>query len=303
MMVSIRRLIVVAGVAALPVFAGCSSNSTNPTPTPTPLSITRLYVANDGGSGVVQIFAPPFSAASTPAVAFQDGTSTDVDDVAFDLTGRLYVGNYMQGKIDVFTAPFTNTSTSSFSVSTTALGPEGIDVDALGNLYVSNRFVPSVTIYNAPLSGTSTAATTISTGLSQPIGLKIRAGVLYVADTTHGYVAIYNPPFSNASAPAITIPVPGAWGLAFDGAGDLWVAIPGSASVEEFVPPFTNTSTPAITISSSLSGPDYPAFDASGNLYVSNVTDVAVFMAPLSNASTSAFDIATIEANGIRFGP
>src|SRR5215469_11626725 len=287
---------------ALPILAACSAGSTGGAPGPTPFPMTRLYVANDGGSGVVQIFAPPFSASSVPAVAFKDGTSTDVDDVAFDRKGRLYVGNFGQDMVDVFTPPFTNASTSTFSI-TTGSGPEGIDLDILGNLYVANRNAGNVTVYNAPLSGTSTAAFTIATGLSQPIGLKIHGGSLYVADQTHGYVAVYNAPFSSSSALAVTIPVAGAWGIGFDGAGNLWVCNVSTSNVQEFTPPFTNTSTPAITISGTLSNPEYPALDATGNLYVSDITDVQVFLAPLSSSSTSAFDIPTIAANGIRFGP
>ena len=207
-MVFVRRIFLWLAITAVPVVAGCSSSSTNPAPTPTPFPMTRLYVSNDGGSGFVQIFAPPFSAASIPVVAFQDGTSTDTDDLAFDASGRLYVGNFGQGKVDVFTPPFTNTSTSTFSV-TAAGAPEGIDIDATGNLYVATG---PVSIYNAPLSGTSTAAITISTGLTGAIGVKHdAAGKLYVADG--GFVKIYTPPFSNASVPSVSIPLAGSWGI------------------------------------------------------------------------------------------
>jgi hypothetical protein len=311
-MVSFQRFLAALGLAAIPVFAGCSSSSTtpnpfsNPTTPPTtpPIAMTRLYVANGFVSGHVQIFAPPFSAASNPAVEFQDGTSNDVDDIAFDAAGRLYVSNFAQSQVDVFAPPFTNTSTSTFSVGVNS-GPEGIDLDPGGNLYVANRTAKNVTIYNAPLSGASTAATTISAGLAAPVGLKIRAGTLYVADTTNGVVAIYNPPFSNASAPTVNIPAPGAWGIAFDAAGNLWACARGLAACKEFVPPFSNSSTPAITVNTIVPAlAAYPAFDSSGNLYVSDgSTHIQVFTAPLSNASAPAYQFDTHRSNGIRFGP
>lgn len=311
-MISFRRLLAALGIAAIPLLAGCTSSSTMPnpnqnansTPTPPPISGTRLYVANSLASGFVQIFAPPFSAASNPAVAFQDGTSNDVDDIAFDGSGRLYVSNFAQGQVDVVAPPFTNTSTSTFSIEVHA-GPEGIDLDPAGNLYVAARTAQNVTIYNAPLSATSTAATIISAGLSAPVGLKIRNGALYVADTTNGVVAIYNPPFSNASTPAANIPAPDAWGIAFDAAGNLWACARILATCKEFVPPFSNASAPAITVNTVIPAPAaYPAFDSSGNLYVSDgSTHIQVFTAPLSNASAVAFTFDVHRSNGIRFGP
>src|ERR1700674_5792269 len=130
-MTLVRKILFSLAVAALPLLAGCSTKSTTPPPPPPP---PRLYVSNDGGSGLMQIFAPPFSATSTPVVSFQDGTSTDIDDVAFDASGRTYLGNFGQSTVDVYAPPLTNASTATFSITTTG-SPEGIDIDAAGNLY------------------------------------------------------------------------------------------------------------------------------------------------------------------------
>ena len=295
-MTRVRGLLLSVAIFALPVIAGCSSSSTSTPPTPPPNP--RLYVANDGGSGLVQIFAPPFSGTSVPAVSFQDGTSTDVDDVAFDALGRLYVGNFGQQKIDVYAPPFTNTSTASFSI-TTSGSPEGIDVDAAGNLYVADG---KIDIFNAPLSSASTASITIPATVT---GLKLdKAGKLYAGGG--GNVNIFNPPFTNASTPAVSIPVASVWGIAIDQSGNLWaVSRTGSMNVLEFVPPFTNASTPAITITTNLADALYPALDSSGNLYISTfgTMEIAAVLAPLSNASTVAFHFAAPSSNGIRFGP
>jgi streptogramin lyase len=300
-MVIIRRVLLSLAISALPMIAGCSSASTAPPPTPAP---QRLYVSNDGGSGLVQIFVQPLSGASTPVVSFQDGIAGDVDDIAFDTSGRLYVGNFFSDRVDVFAPPFTNTSTSTFSVPAVN-GVEGVDTDAAGNLYVASRGGPTVTIFNAPLSGTSTANVTITTGLTQPIGLKLDGtGKLYVADSGANYVAIYSPPFTNTSAPSVTVPVTNAWGISLDSTGNLWAVSRSLMQVQKFTPPFTNTSTPVLTISTGLLAPRYPALDQSGNLYVSdNSTAIRVFLAPLSATSAPAFSFTTPASNGIRFGP
>jgi hypothetical protein len=271
-----------------------------PTPTVTPFPQTHVYVANGSGSGFVTIYGGDLSSTSTPNVAFQDGTSTDVEDVAFDASGRLYVSNFEQNKIDVFTPPFTNTSTPTFSMAT-GTGPEGVDIDGAGNLYVANSTSATLTIYNAPLSGTSTAATTITTGLARPIGVKLDVfGKLYVADNTKGVVQIYTPPFTNTSAPTVSVPLPGAWGIFIDG-GDLWAS--DSASIKEFVPPFTSTSTAALTLSAGLTSPKYPA--VSGGLWVSDSGFIRVWteFACCDFGGSPTFSFAAPNPNGIRFGP
>jgi len=296
-----------AALVVAVLLAGCTTGQqvTLPPPGATPIP-QRLFVANDGGSGVLDIFAPPFSGTSTPVVSFQDGTSTDIDDVAFDSSNRMYIGNFGQDKVDVFNPPFSASSTAAFSI-TTPGAPEGLDLDASGNLYVENGSV--VSVFSAPLSGASTASATISTGLSGPIGVKFDAlGNLYVADGTNNYVAIYNPPFTNSSAPAIKVPAAGVWGIGIDRpTGNLWAVERSAKTVVEFTPPFSNTSTPALTITTGLGDPLYPAIDHAGNLYVSDATGaptgVRVYLAPLSNASAPAFTIPTSASlNGIRFG-
>lgn len=279
---------------------GCPSNNQVLLPPPGSTPLSKLFVTNDGGSGVLDIFTSPFSAASTPSVAFQVPGSTDVDDVAFDASNNVYVGLFDAARVDVFSSPISPSSTALFSI--TVASPEGLDVDTSGNLYVASS--GHVQIFSAPLSGSSTPSTTIT--VASPIGVKLdTSGNLYVASESAG-VLIFHPPFTNTSTPAVTVPLVGIWGISIDkSTGNLWAVNRSAKTVNEFTPPFSNTSTPALTISSGLTDPAYPALDASGNLYVSDfgAPGIRVYSAPLSAASTVAFTFAAADPNGIRFGP
>ena len=91
--------------------------------------------------------------------------------------------------------------------------------------------------------------------------------------------------------------------LTFDHGGNLWVEDEFNSSVSEFTGPFTSSGplTAATTLTTGINHPSGVAVDAAGDVFVANVTSsgtnsIAVFHAPVSNATVPTF------LNGLR-GP
>ena len=154
--------------------SGCSSSSTTPAPTPSRrYPRLRLYVGRTMAAPViVQNFAPPFSAASTAAVAFKDGTRQTSMTSRRSAAAGSTSATYLPGTVRCLHPAVLQCQRVLVlhNGRRDVNGPEGIDVDGTGNLYVANRNVPSITIYNAPLERRrARPAVTIPTGA--PVGL------------------------------------------------------------------------------------------------------------------------------------
>ena len=121
---------------------------------------------------------------------------------------------------------------------------------------------------------------------------------LYVANEGNT-VEIYAPPFTSASAPNVTITsdtLSAPYGFAFDPTGDMYVTYnsggaEGQGGVAIFAPPFTDSSVPSVVVTNGLANPSAGvAFDAAGNMYVSNYggarDTVQVFAPPFTNDSS-----------------
>jgi hypothetical protein len=95
-------------------------------------SAGRLY---DSGGSTIPMYTPTFSAASVPTATVAG--NNDNYGIAVGPTQQLYVENAtVNGTIDVFATPLTNTSVRSFGI---VVGPELYDIvtDSAGNLYVT----------------------------------------------------------------------------------------------------------------------------------------------------------------------
>lgn len=138
---------------------------------------------------------------------------------------------------------------------------------------------------------------TLPPGPGNPEGIAAdAAGNIYVATfsfTTTNVIHILGP---NGRLRA-TIPLPGVLplGLAFDAAGNLYVANFGGGSILKFTPPFSASSTPVATFPVCTfdflvdCGLNAIAFDAGGDLYVSDSFGGKIYKIDLPGGTSSLF--------------
>lgn len=208
----------------------------------------------------------------------------------------LYVANYT-GSITVYSANATGNAapTAAIAGNNTGLNfPYGIARDGTGRLYVTNLSASpeAVTVYAADAAGNAAPIATIagsSTGLhGAQGGIAVNAaGRLYVPNigsTDSGdTITVYAPGATGNVTPTATIAgastglsVP--FGIALDAAGQLYVANAGrsgNGSITVYAPGATGNVTPTATIAggnTGLTAPSSIALDATGRLYVMNVT-------------------------------
>ena len=158
---------------------------------------------------------------------------------------------------------------------------------AAGSLWIANAIAPPTVVeFTAAqlASGTPSPAVTITSGSAgSNIGVAFDpGGNLWVA--SNGSIVEYSASqLGTSGSPAAAVTLSGnsissPEGLAFDGSGNLWVANAGNSTVTEFGTAQLATSgspTPPVVISapgSALTRPIGLAFDASGDLWVSNST-------------------------------
>ena len=161
----------------------------------------------------------------------------------------------------------------------------------LGSVLVSGAFTA-----HADRDGVVRFAT-LPAGPGHPEGLAAdEQGNIYVATfdfTTTNVIHI----FGHHGRLLDTIPLPGAvpLGLAFDIAGNLYVANFGGGNVLKFSPPFRSSSTPSATYNVCTlvlfvdCGLNAMAFDASGDLYVSDSFGGKIYKIDFPSATVSAF--------------
>ena len=135
-------------------------------------------------------------------------------DVAIDVSGNLYVANYVAGNIQKFSSTGTNLGTF---IGSGLNNPDGLVFDTAGNLYVSNYSGASVNKY----SPTGTLLATLTTGAG-PQGMAFdAAGNLYVANSFAHTVQKFSPTGTDLGVFISGINQP--TDLAFDPNGNLYV--------------------------------------------------------------------------------
>jgi len=294
--------------------AGCTNSSSTTINGP---QFGRLYVSNFVNTGAaINIFTPPFSAASLPAVSLPAGVATGLNEpggIDTDVAGKLYAINdgMSPSVITIFTPPITAASIPTTSITLpSSNNAYGLVLDRLGNIWVSDRNGASSTVrkYSPPFTNTSTPVLTLTAaanGLPDAAGMALDgAGHLAVTGQATKNVVIYNPPITSASTPAATIALDGnGQGVGFDGAGRLF-AVNLNTDVQVFTPPFSNAQTESFHFGVLAGAGISPKFDAFGNLWVPMSSSVVEFTSPFSATSAPAVTLTNglNSAYGVAFG-
>ena len=227
-------------------------------------------------------------ATGTPTVSnFTPGFGVaDLEGLAFDSAGNLYIADFDGNKVHKVTPQGTVTTFASG-----LLGPEGLAFGSNGDLYIAENFdgVDEVT--------PSGQVTDIANGslFNDPRGIAIDAsGNIYVANSGNGTVVKLTP--AGAVSPFAS-GFQNPQGLAINASGDLFVVSANdgngnNGSVQEVTP--DGTVNPYV---SGFQGPSGVAIDAAGNLYVPNgFNDPAVV-----SKVTPAKVVSTFVSAGLHF--
>jgi hypothetical protein len=300
------------------VAAGCSSSSSTTINNTTP-QFTRLYVSNFTGSGIgLNIFAPPFSAASTAVVSVPAGAASGFNDtgaIAVDALGKLYTihKGTNPSVIEIYAPPITASSTPMTSITLpSSINAYGLALDPSGNIWVSDRAGASSTVreYTPPFSNVSTPALTLTNGangINDSAGLAFdAAGHLAVGEEVTNTLLVFNPPITGTSTPAATIALDGnGEGVVFDSAGRVFSVNP-HTDTQVFTPPFSNAQAESFHFGANNGFSISPKFDAAGDLWVanSNTPSVVEYAPPFSGSTTAAVTITNglNSPYGIAFG-
>jgi hypothetical protein len=304
--------------AAFVVAAGCSSSSTSTTPTPVPFM--KLYVTNFVGSGNgLVVYAPPFSAASTPTITVPASVASGLQDpggIAVDASGKVYTINDIASPsvITIYTTPLSAASTPTTSITLPASSNAyGLALDPAGDIWASDRNGAGSHLYEyvPPFTNTSTPALTLTAaanGLNDASGIAFdNLGHMAVVGETTSNAVVYTAPFSVSSMPTATFALSTAGqGAVFDSTGRLFAVNSGGA-IQVFTPPFSNTSTESFHFGATSGFCIAPKFDFLGNLWITNsgMSSVVEYSPPFSASTTAALTINTGLTNnyGLAFGP
>jgi sugar lactone lactonase YvrE len=166
-----------------------------------------VWATNSDGSTIAQIYGSSSTSAGTVYRAAGNGGIMSPDAVAIDSSSHVWVANGVRGSVSAseFSATGTGVTVQALSgpSGTTGAGlavPSAVAVDGAGNIWFANSSGPSISEFNKSGTALSPAATSTTNG---------------------GYIG------SNTS-------LNNPYGIAVDGAGNVWVADEGSSTVIEF---------------------------------------------------------------------
>jgi sugar lactone lactonase YvrE len=293
-------------------FTACSSNSTAPPSGSIVLWVANSGLSKTGtatnaanANSILGYTASQIATGTTAAPAVKLITNSGNGGIALDAAGNLWVSEPSDNSIAEYTAAQVKKSGQpkpSVVISADADGsldlPEAIAMDGNGNLWVANsaaagsgantvvEFTPSqLAASGSPRPAVRLAA--IAGSINNPQGIAFDPlGNLWVSDS--GAVNEFSAPqlaASGAPVPAVTIgddglgSLNGPEGITFDAQGNLWVAVFFSNLVVGYSSDqlaVSGNPVPAVIVrsgdQSALNNPCGLAFDATGDLWVSNYT-------------------------------
>jgi hypothetical protein len=165
---------------------------------------TPLFVASgnlyQGGSGMINVYTPPFTNASVPSSTITT-VGLSPSDLAIDPAGNIYetTGGNTIGVVTGTT--LTTTLTAPVGIAFRGLAASSTQLFACGFLGSSNN----VYIYTLPLTASATPAVTINLASTGPEGCALdSSGNLYVG-AIGGQILVFAPPFTASSTPMLTL--------------------------------------------------------------------------------------------------
>lgn len=293
-----------------------------------------LWTANFASGVVTELSSAQLAAGTSGAATIAIGPGgSEISGIAFDANGNMWVSKFLTDTIVEFPAAQLGASGSpapGVAITGSALNiPAGLAFDGNGNLWVATigGTVVEYTASQLTASG-SPAPTVVDTTSTEAFGVAFDgSGNLWVV----GPASLVEYTSSQLSAsgtptPAITIGDDGSnslnspLGMAIDAAGGIWVTngnSPPYSLVKYSASQLTASGTPVpsviITASgSSLDEPSGLAFDASGNLWLSNLagaSPLVQFAASQLVASGSPVPTITVTSSsfsrpwGLAFNP
>jgi len=284
-----------------------------------------LWVANHNTSQTVAQYTGSQLASTTsaaPATTVNTGLINNFG-VAFDANGNLWVSTYGQSTIQEYSPSQLSaggTPVPILILSQAVYGATGVAFDASGNLWVVGNSSFGVIVRFTPAQlaagGNPTPSLVITMSVQTPMapnGIAFDSqGNLWVSSGATNTLLEYTAAQITAPGvltPAITLTangnsIDGPLLIAFDPNGNLWVANGGNNSVVAFSAGELATSgspTPSITLTANAGSLDNPAglaFDASGNLWVSNMSGNTVVEFAASQLAASGSPTPSVTVSG-----
>jgi len=260
-----------------------------------------LAVANSQGNNLTLYALSGILPSSGPAVTLQTGTFPVA--LAFDPEGNLWVegGTCPSSFLEEFQAPFSSSEQARTFSTLQLIGPvDSLAFDRSGNLWVGERSCSTSTSPELQEYALTSNGLTASTQLhppGEPDGLAFDAsGNLWVGLSSNQGTEFleYTSPISGTSTPS-SYSLTGPYGfgpLAFDTQGNLYSFEENNpAPLEELLAGSSATSPNFTTLFSLTALPLGLAFDAAGNLWVSEisgnpvVSEVQEFQPPFTSAT------------------
>ncbi len=290
----------------------CSSNSTAPPSGSIVLWVANTGLTKTGNAtnaananSILGYTATQIATGTTAAPAVTLITNSGNGGIALDAAGNLWVTEPSNNSIAEYTAAQIKASGQpkpnvviSADANASLDSPEALAMDGSGNLWVANsapagsgaNTVVEFTTSQLSASGSPTPAVRLvpnAGSINNPQGIAFDSlGNLWLSDS--GAVKEFSTTqlaASGAAVPAVTIgddglgSLNGPEGITFDAQGNLWVAVFFSNLVVGYSSSQLATSgnpVPAVIVrsgdQSALNNPCGLAFDATGNLWVSNLT-------------------------------
>ncbi|MGC2485825.1 MAG: hypothetical protein WA359_06255 [Acidimicrobiales bacterium] len=282
------------------------------------VALSNVSFANAAGATTTTIFGQTMTPGTSSTLSL-DITLDAPGPVAFDSNGDLFIANIYGNTITVVPAStgtiFGQSATAGVAAPLAAATgldePTGIAFDANGDLFISNgeantiTVVPASTgtIFGQSVTAGVAAPLAAATGLDEPTGIAFDAnGDLFVADIGSNTIsvvpAISGALFGQTMSANVAATLSAAtgldspFGIAVDASGDLFIAntlgnsvsvLPASTGIifgQSFTANVVATLSP---VSPTLDGPSGFAFDANGDLFISNAYGQSLAVLPASS--------------------